>query len=111
MGRPKMPVTSWPKRGTLLPVPACGGYFQPYGAVEISHIHGLIVDLVLDLLLGNTKTSTHKVWIGSKRITENMEGTWNTSWIDRYGEIGRGGGLRDIEVTPDPDCPECGRQT
>lgn len=108
LGRPKVPVTSWPEEGTLLPVPACGGYFQPYGAVQISHIHGLIADLVIDVLLENARTSSHKVWIGSKKITERMGGKWNASWIDQYGEIGIGGLLRDVDVASDPDCPECG---
>ncbi|MBN1227778.1 MAG: ThiF family adenylyltransferase [Deltaproteobacteria bacterium] len=111
MGKVKLPVTLWSEEGTLVPVPACGGYFQPYGAVEITHIHGLIADLALDVLLGNTITSAHRVWIGSKKIIESTGvGTWNPLWIDRYGELGRGGCLKDVEILPAPDCPECGRR-
>ena len=110
MGKEKLPVTSWPEDGTMVPVLACGGYFQPYGAVELSHIHGLIADLALDVLLGNTMTSTHKIWIGPKKIIESAGGRWNISWIENFGEPGKGGYLKDIEMLPDTDCPECGRR-
>jgi molybdopterin/thiamine biosynthesis adenylyltransferase len=107
-GKMKIPITSWAEERTLVPVPSCGGHFQPYGAVEIFHIHGLIAGFALDVLLGNTVTSAHRVWVGSKKIIESTGGTWNPLWIDRYGEIGRGGFLKEIEILPDPDCPECG---
>lgn len=107
LGRVNVPVTSWPEDGTLVPVPACGGFFQPYGAIEISHIHGLIADLALDVLLDNTITSAHRVWIGSNKIIKTTGGIWNPLWIAKHGDPGSGGCIQDIEVLPDTDCPEC----
>jgi sulfur-carrier protein adenylyltransferase/sulfurtransferase len=109
IGHVKIPVSSWPEGSTMIPVPSCGGSFQPYGAIEISHIHGLIAGLALDVLLENTTTSAHRIWIGSEKIIEHTGGVWNPSWIERYGEPGKGGFLKDIEIQPDPQCPECGR--
>jgi molybdopterin/thiamine biosynthesis adenylyltransferase len=110
MGKMKLPVTMWPDEGTLLQVPACGGYFQPYGAIEISHIHGLIADLALNVLLSVRITPVHKIWVGSKKIIDATGGTWNTSWTERHGELGEGGMMKTIEVISDPVCPECGRR-
>ena len=39
----------------MVPVPACGGLFQPYGAVELAHAHALAADLALDVLLEDVK--------------------------------------------------------
>ncbi len=107
LGRAKVPVTLWPEVGTLVPVPACGGHFQPYGAIEISHIHGLIAELALDVLLENSATSTHRVWIGPKKIIESTGGKWNPSWIANHGEPRMGGFLKGVDIQPDSDCREC----
>ncbi len=107
MGRPKIPITIWPEEGTLKAVPACGGFFQPYGAVEVSHVHSLIADLALDILLGNITVSAHRVWIGAKKMIERAGGRWNPAWGESHGDPGEGGLSKEIPVSPDAECPEC----
>lgn len=107
-GRIKFPVTRWVATSTLIPVPACGGHFQPYGAVELSHVHALIADLIIDVLLDKVETSTHRVWIGQRKILEEAGGNWNPDWVRCYGDPGSGGVLEEIEVIPVQNCPECG---
>lgn len=110
MGEIKIPVTSWPESGTLISVPACGGSFQPYGAIESSHIYSLVAQLAIDVLLGNIKTSTHRVWIGAKKILDTENGTWNKSWVIKYGAPNNGEFSQEINIEIDPRCPECGEQ-
>jgi molybdopterin/thiamine biosynthesis adenylyltransferase len=109
VGKVKVPVTTWPAHGTLLPVPACGGHFQPYGAVELSYIHGLIADIALDILIGKVTGSIYRVWIGQRKLLDYAgEGRWNAKWIELYGDPGLGGQLVEVDLIHNPSCPECG---
>ncbi len=110
MGRPKLSITTWPAEGTLKAVPACGGFFQPYGAIEVSHVHSLIADLALDVLLGNITVSTHRIWIGARKIIESSGGRWNPEWVKRHGDPGEGQIFKEISILPDRECPECAQK-
>ena len=108
LGKPHDVVTDWGEEGAMLPVPACGGLFQPYGAVELAHVHALIADLVLDVLLGRVTSATHRVWIGQRKVIDRAGGEWAESWIARHGDPGEGGIVTEALATKDPGCPECG---
>lgn len=107
-GKPRLAVTAWPEEGTMRPVPACGGLFQPYGAIELTHMHALIADLALDVLLGQVTESTHRVWIGSRKLLDRGGGKWDLAWVERYGDPAAGGIMTEIAVIEDPACLECG---
>jgi molybdopterin/thiamine biosynthesis adenylyltransferase len=108
LGLLHIPVSAWPKEGTMLPVPTCGGQFQPYGAVELIHIHGLVAGLALDVLVRQIAGTTHRVWIGQRKFLERIGGRWHQAWIERHGNPGEGGMLIEAEFYPNPTCPECG---
>lgn len=109
MGHPRLPVTKWPAGGgTQRTVPMCGGMFQPYGATELSFVQGVVADLAADILLGRVEASTHRVWLGQKKILEPGKGEWHPDWIAKYGDPGDGGRILDIEIARDVDCPVCG---
>lgn len=108
LGNMRIPATVWDGKDTMVPVPACGGLFQPYGSVELTHVHALVVDLALDVLLGHVKNSTHRVWLGPKKLLDRTGGMWNPAWVERYGDPEVGGVLRDVAVQNDPHCRECG---
>lgn len=108
LGHLHIPVSAWPEEGTMLPVPACGGQFQPYGAVELTHIHGLVADLALDVLLRQIAGTTHRIWIGQRKFLERTGGRWHQAWIERHGNPGKGGMLIEAEFHVNPTCPECG---
>lgn len=107
IGHNRIPVTAWPEQGTLLPVPSCGGQFQPYGAVELTHIHGLVADLAIDILLNQITNTTHRVWIGQQKLLKQTGGRWHQAWIKHHGDPGIGGFLFKQEFSPDPLCSEC----
>jgi len=106
-GIPKLPVTQWPEEGTLLQVPMCGGMFQPYGAIELSHGQSLVADLAFDILLGNINETTHRTWIGQEKLLAAGKGKWNPDWTREHGNPDGGGKICTIAVNPDPMCPIC----
>jgi molybdopterin/thiamine biosynthesis adenylyltransferase len=106
-GRPTFPVTLWPEEGTSLHVPLCGGMFQPYGAIELSHTHGLVADLAIDVLLGAVSKSEYRTWIGQKKNLAVGRGNWNPRWREKYGDPEDGGKLLVAPFAPDNTCPVC----
>ena len=108
LGNMRIPAAVWDKRDLLIQVPGCGGLFQPYGAVELNFVHSLVADLSLDVLLGHVNKTTHRVWLGRKKLLDSTEGKWNPAWIDRYGNPESGGTLHELDVEFDGKCPECG---
>lgn len=108
LGNIRFPVTEWEDKHTMLSIPSCGGLFQPYGAVELTHVHALVADLSLDVLLGRVDGSTHRVWLGHKKLLDRAGGKWNSAWADHHGNPGSGSSLLDVTIERDPECPECG---
>lgn len=106
-GRPTLPVTNWPPEGTVLQVPLCGGMFQPYGAIELSHSQGLVADLAIDVLLGVASKPEHRTWIGLRKVLDASGGNWNLEWREKYGDPGEGGKLLVVPFPPEKFCPVC----
>ena len=107
MGIPLTPVTIWPGGSTLLQIPMCGGMFQPYGAIELTHGQSLVADLAIDILMGKVPTSMHRAWVGQKRLLLADKGEWNPEWIKKHGELTDGGKICTLEVSTNTECPVC----
>lgn len=107
MGELRLAATTWPNEGTILPVPACGGFFQPYGAVELTYVHALVAKLALDVLTEQVKQSVQRTWIGPRKLISRSGGSWNQAWIEQHGDPGIGGTVIESSIIPDPICPEC----
>jgi len=107
MGELRLMASTWPDEGTMLPVPACGGLFQPYGAAELAYIHALAAELALDVLTEQVKQSVQRTWIGLRKLIKRSGGTWNQAWIEQHGDPGIGGTVIENNIIPDPVCPEC----
>lgn len=85
------PVTAW-SSDTQIRLPACGGAFQPYGVIDLTHLHALAAETALELLTDKIGISPlWKVWIArrSKLVAEG--GTWNPDWISHFGDPQQGG--------------------
>lgn len=108
MGMPKTPVAEIPKENVLKPIPACGGHFQPYGAVELSYIQSLLAELCLSVLIGEVTTSRIYSWIGCKSILASVSGKWNPIWVQKNGDPGEGGKINKSTFVRDPNCSCCG---
>ncbi len=106
LGELRIPVTSWGS-DTMKQVPACGGSFQPYGAVELEHTNALIAELAMGVLLGAIGVSTHRVWIGHRRTLEQAGGRWNREWVEACFDPGVGGQMHEMGLSGDAQCPVC----
>jgi len=106
VGQPNVEVSTWPDRDTLVPVPACGGMFQPYGAVDLTYTHALVAELALDVFLGRVKQSTYRVWIGPRRLLDSVGGKWHPNWVEQFGDPGDGALVVDVPIDEQP-CSLC----
>lgn len=68
----------------------CGGLFQPYGGVELSFGHSMIVEAVTELACEGIQDDSYRVWAGSQKLLQSVGGKWNQDWEQKYGEIGDG---------------------
>jgi len=97
---------SW-KEEQMAPVPACGGYYQPYGAIDLSQIHGLIARSVMDLAEGRIKKSEHRIWFGDIERINTLGGTLAPRWNSPEFDIRQG--LREYQHhwALNPQCSLC----
>lgn len=98
-------VTDWPEE-TLRSVPACGGFYQPYGAAETGPIKSMIASLAIAHLLGTAPRSELRSWVGDTREIAHMGGRIMPEWqsVITSTPIGQ---MHARPWEPHPDCPQC----
>lgn len=96
VGALRMPITDWRGAKTTHQVPACGGVFQPYGVIPLTHIQALAARVVLSLI-EDEATPKAFVWLGSSRELEKLGGQWNEPWIEAFGDPGTGDRVVELE--------------
>lgn len=74
----------------------CGGVFQPYGGVELSFGHSMIAETVTELACEGIYEDCYRVWVGSRKLLQSVDGTWNPGWEEKYGEIGDGSRILSV---------------
>lgn len=77
--------------GTMLPVPACGGFYQPYGPIDLAQIQGMIARAVMDVAEDRVKKSEHRVWLGDLGHIDKLGGTLSSVWT----QLDVGSGFRE----------------
>lgn len=103
-GQPVLPVSIWEEESRK-GVPACGGMFQPYGAIELARVEALVAQLAVDTLLSSECTSRHRVWLGGTDRIVGLGGRWNPSWEQRHFSIGTG--CREATIEFGGGCGHC----
>lgn len=68
----------------------CGGVFQPYGGVELSFGHSIIAETVTEYACEGNHEDSYRVWVGSRKLLQSVDGKWNPGWEEKYGDIGDG---------------------
>lgn len=98
IGKLRQTVSKWPGE-TLVRVPACAGEFQPYGAIEIGHVHSLAAKKAIEVLLNadENDTSKYSVWFGSSSDLRSLGGRWNPLWEEAFCTIGKGTKVEEFE--------------
>ncbi len=105
-GLPRCEVTDWPEGARILPEPACGGSFSPYGPIELAYINAVASELALDALTGGAGSGTHRVWTATRGHLERAGGGWTRSWIDGADNRMLGGGIHEL-LWPAGPCDAC----
>ena len=100
-GTIRIPATAWPRKRQL----ACGAPTSIYGAVELAPAQAAVASLAVDLLLDRSIAPLRRVWLATRPVLEQGQGYWNPSWVDRFGDPGRGGILTATSWPEDPACP------
>jgi hypothetical protein len=91
---------------TLQREAACGNYFQPYGAPEITAIASMAADLAIDRLLGRARDGDYRIASGREPVIARAGGTWTEDW--RAATQNRPSGTLVERVwRHDPVCPAC----
>lgn len=106
-GQSHLRVSEWPDGSTTRTHPACGGAFQPYGASQLAHGHGLVADLCLEQLSGKAE-HVHRIWAGPKRVLQSAGGRWSRDWEEFAGSFCDHGGEFERTWLPTPQCRICG---
>lgn len=68
----------------------CGGVFQPYGGVELSFGHSMIVEAITELACNGSQADSYRVWVGSRMLLDSVDGKWNDDWEQKHGMIDDG---------------------
>jgi hypothetical protein len=98
IGKLRVPVTLWNEE-TMLQIPACAGEFQPYGAIEIAHLHALVAKVVVKAILvdDELRRPSHTIWLGSSEDLYALNGVWNDEWERVYGAANNGNKMVAME--------------
>lgn len=87
VGKMKYPATSWPGE-TMLRIPACAGEFQPYGSIELTHLHALAARTIMDIVLSESENPVEpitNIWLGSASKLRSLGGSWSSAWVEQFG--------------------------
>lgn len=107
-GHPYLRLVDWRDGDTMLPEPACGGSFSPYGPVELSFATTLASELALDALVTPTTASRYRVWVARAERVAALSGRWNQEWLAGDPARGRGGIVEERSWPHRSVCEDCG---
>ncbi|MAY15946.1 MAG: hypothetical protein CMI06_11480 [Oceanospirillaceae bacterium] len=80
VGNSRIPATLW-NESTLRATPACAGEFQPYGYIDVSYIHSIAAERIINLILNPENISDRWIcWQGDEFRLKSLGGGWNESW-------------------------------
>lgn len=99
-------VTKW-TTSQLRSVPACGGFYQPYGAVETGPIKSMIASLALDCLQKVPLRSELRTWLSSTERITDLGGEITGEWLPYFTDPSRIGQTVSRPWTSNLACPQC----
>jgi molybdopterin/thiamine biosynthesis adenylyltransferase len=109
VGAPRLRVTAWLK-DMQAQEPACGSVYQPYGPMELNNTVTLVGELALDILLGVTEDSEHRIWACRHQFLITCSGNWTDEWLCLTGGRAEGGFTFQRPWSKAEDCAACSRK-
>ena len=107
-GRVRDKVIEWADE-PIMKVPACGGWFTPYGAIDSGPAKEMMAQLALDSLTGSGGASSHRVFIGDHRRIEFHGGIVREPWRSYGGDPAILNRTIARSWLVNPHCPLCNR--
>jgi sulfur-carrier protein adenylyltransferase/sulfurtransferase len=105
-GEVRHKVTDW-KDSQLEPVPACGGFYEPYGAAETAPIKSMVCSLAIETLLKDIRHSELRTWIGNVSLVEALGGEIAPAWSSKVEDRTVIGRIIRQEWPIHPQCEQC----
>jgi hypothetical protein len=105
-GEVRNKVTEWGLQH-LERVPACGGFYEPYGAVETAPIKSVIASLAIETLRRDLRHSELRTWIGNVGLIEELGGKITESWQTHLGDESVLGKIVRQKWLIHPLCAQC----
>lgn len=106
LGDPRFRATDWIET-PLRRQAACGSWFMPYGAGEITSAAILASELALDVLTGRAGSGVHRVQSCREGILRTAGGEWTPAWRAAAGPGDPAGRVIELSWLPAIDCPAC----
>ena len=98
-GESTVTACSWDNVSQIRQIPMCGGSFQPYGAIALSHIQSLCAQIAVDSLISlEPLTPKLSTWLSDKESVAKLGGFWDKEWINRFGDPGAGSKIIHNEI-------------
>ena len=107
-GQPHLRLVDWPEGAAVLPEPACGASFSPYGPIELSFATTLASELALDALVAPSSSTRYRVWAAQKERVASLSGRWSKDWIAGDPARASGGFVEERSWPYRSLCEECG---
>lgn len=99
-------VTDW-QHTQLRPIPACGGFYQPYGAIETGPIKSMIASLAIECLQAPPNYSVLRSWLGNRTQIESLGGKITDEWLPNFQNPSVLGQSVTREWPISEHCPQC----
>ncbi len=107
-GKAVSPETDWEDVDPIVPEPACGGEFQPFGPVDLSYAEAIASELCIDYLLGTQVENCVGTYSTSTDRLARMGGTWSESHMRRRPAGFSGSFMERKPALRNPACTVCG---
>lgn len=105
-GEPINRVVEW-SSNSLKREAACGTFFQPYGASEITLTATVAADLATDVLLERVQFGVRRIVAARQNLVESLGGKWSDWWIQVSNGRATGGNLEQVSWSPSLKCKIC----
>lgn len=99
VGSLRIPATDWRGAITTHRVPACGGVFQPYGVIPLTHVQAITARAVISLIFYPERSSSKVItWLGSTSELHELGGKWSEQWVTAHGDPSAGERVVEMSV-------------
>lgn len=98
-----------PEEQAMARAPACGGFFQPYGVVNISATRRMVTEHAVQCLLGKEARSSLRSWVASNDALAGKDAELRPEFCAFFGETECADRVMEAEWPIDDNCQLCAK--